>query len=183
MLRNVVETFGRTGSSSATASVAKSLESAARILKTPEHFDASDTMSWVTWRHSFLNWLSYADSRFLDNIMQVEKVVAFRFGRNSGLGRSRVGPSKEAICGVNQLSQGNSLAAFQVRFRGKKRVCIVEDPHGPLRTCNPSKSSSFESGHSVVPSVQTCSWENATRAHHGHGSFGATVRLIAFQTF
>ena len=73
VLQNVVENLG-TGSTSAAASVAKSLESAARILKTPEHFDASDTMSWVTWRHSFLNWLSYADSRFLDNIIQVEKL-------------------------------------------------------------------------------------------------------------
>ena len=60
--------------STATASVAKSLESAARILKPPEIFDSSDAMAWVTWRHSFLNWLSYTDSRFLDNILQVEKL-------------------------------------------------------------------------------------------------------------
>ena len=73
ILRGVTETLGPTGSS-ASASVAKSLESAARILKTPDVFEASDSMSWVTWRHSFLNWLSYADSRFLDSIRDIEKL-------------------------------------------------------------------------------------------------------------
>ena len=73
ILRGATETLGSAGSS-ASASVAKSLESAARILKTPDVFEASDSMSWVTWRHSFLNWLSYADSRFLDSIRDIEKL-------------------------------------------------------------------------------------------------------------
>ena len=55
--------------------MAKSLESASKILKTPELFDpSSDSMAWVTWRHSFLNWLSYADGRFLEAIQDNEKL-------------------------------------------------------------------------------------------------------------
>ena len=73
-LRGVAEVLGAS-SGSATASVAKSLESASKILKTPEQFDpSSDSMAWVTWRHSFLNWLSYADSRFLEAIQDIEKL-------------------------------------------------------------------------------------------------------------
>ena len=73
-LRGVAEVLGAS-SGSATASVAKSLESASKILKTPEQFDpSSDSMAWVTWRHSFLNWLSYADSRLLEAIQDIEKL-------------------------------------------------------------------------------------------------------------
>ena len=57
ILRGVTETLGSAGSS-ASASVAKSLESAARILKTPDVFEASDSMSWVTY-----SWIRFGTSR------------------------------------------------------------------------------------------------------------------------
>ena len=72
MLKEAVA--GASSASSSAAGVAKGLELAARILKNPEYFDASDAGSWISWRHSFLNWLTYAESTFLQSIQQVEKL-------------------------------------------------------------------------------------------------------------
>ena len=72
MLKEAVA--GASSASSSAAGVAKGLESAAKILKNPDYFDATDDGSWISWRHSFLNWLAYADSRFLQSIQQVEKL-------------------------------------------------------------------------------------------------------------
>ena len=76
-IQGMAGTIG-SGSSSSTAeasAVAKSLESAARILKTPDFFDATDSSAWVSWRHSFMNWLGYADSRFLESLRDIEKLA------------------------------------------------------------------------------------------------------------
>ena len=59
------------GSSS---SLARNLESAAKILKSPETFDSSDASTWIVWRHSFLNWLSYSNQQFLEGIRDIEKL-------------------------------------------------------------------------------------------------------------
>ena len=74
VLEGVSQAFS-SSAGSASASVAKSLESASKILKTPEPFDACDSLSWVSWRHSFLNWFSYADGRLLESIEQIEKLT------------------------------------------------------------------------------------------------------------
>ena len=76
-IQGMAGTMG-SGASSSTAeasAVTKSLESAARILKTPDFFDATDSSAWVTWRHSFMNWLGYADSRFLESLRDIEKLA------------------------------------------------------------------------------------------------------------
>ena len=80
-LSNLVQSIGASAGSAASSATAatsdaallnRNFESAAKILKSPEIFDASDGSSWQTWRHTFLNWLSYADSRFMDMIKGVE---------------------------------------------------------------------------------------------------------------
>ena len=71
IVRGITESLA--ASSSSSTSVAKGLESAARILKAPEQFDPTSKTTWNTWRHSFLNWLSYADGRFLASIQDIEK--------------------------------------------------------------------------------------------------------------
>lgn len=52
----------------------RKFESAAKILKSPECFDSGDSVNWLTWRHTFLNWISYADSRFVDLLKDVENL-------------------------------------------------------------------------------------------------------------
>ena len=76
-IQGMANTMGA-GSSSSTveaSAVAKSLESASRILKTPDFFDATDSSAWVSWRHSFMNWLGYADSPFLESLRDIEKLA------------------------------------------------------------------------------------------------------------
>ena len=71
IVRGITESLAASSSSS----TAKGLESAARILKSPEQFDPTSETTWNTWRHSFLNWLSYADGRFLASLQDIEKLT------------------------------------------------------------------------------------------------------------
>ena len=71
IVRGITESL----SASSSSTTAKGLESAARILKSPEQFDPTSETTWNMWRHSFLNWLSYADGRFLASIQDIEKLT------------------------------------------------------------------------------------------------------------
>ena len=61
-------------SSSTSSNLARNLESAAKILKAPEIFDSTDSAMWINWHHSFLNWLSYSDNRFVNFIRDIDNL-------------------------------------------------------------------------------------------------------------
>lgn len=61
-------------SSTSPGSAARSLESASRVLKAPDLFDSGSPGDFSTWRHSFLNWLGFADRKMVEMINDVEKL-------------------------------------------------------------------------------------------------------------
>lgn len=76
MAENTATAIARLGEGgSSSSSLARNLESAAKILKPPEVFDSSDASVWINWRHSFLNWLAYSNQDFIEGIKECEKLA------------------------------------------------------------------------------------------------------------
>ena len=68
---SVVTRLEQTSASSGSG-ISRNIETASKILRNPEVFDGADPNTWQAWRHGFINWLTYADSRFVDALSQVE---------------------------------------------------------------------------------------------------------------
>ena len=45
---------------------------ASKVLKAPDSLDGDDPLKYVSWRETFVNWLSYGDHRFTDLLRDVE---------------------------------------------------------------------------------------------------------------
>lgn len=53
---------------------ARNLESASRVLKSPDVFDSGNPGDYATWRRTFMNWLSFADQQMVGLIREVEQL-------------------------------------------------------------------------------------------------------------
>lgn len=45
---------------------------ASKVLRSPESLEGDDPLRYVSWRETFMNWLTYGDPRFTDLIRDVE---------------------------------------------------------------------------------------------------------------
>ena len=57
----------------AMSSTGRGLDTVSKVLKAPEAY-SGDT-SWVTWRHSFLNWMGYGETEIVNSIATVERMA------------------------------------------------------------------------------------------------------------
>lgn len=153
-MQGMAGTIG-TGSSSSTAeasaAVAKSLESAAKILKTPDFFDVSDSSAWVTWRHSFMNWLGYADSRFLDSLRDIEKLAP---SEEVETVESRLGLGSQVVCHPRELLAGVSFTVEQIRCRRPQWVFVVEESIGHYSPATRQRALALSQAISSFPSYK-----------------------------
>ena len=50
------------------------LQAASRILKSPDTFDVTDIMGFMSWKQQFSSWLSFVDGRLTEKLERVEKL-------------------------------------------------------------------------------------------------------------
>ena len=56
------------------AKITRRLESASKSLKNPDTWDGLDFASFTNWKHSFFNWICFADHRLGDQLMMIEQL-------------------------------------------------------------------------------------------------------------
>ena len=54
--------------------ITRRLESASKSLKNPDTWDGIDFASFTNWKHNFINWICFADSRFGDHLQMIEQL-------------------------------------------------------------------------------------------------------------
>ena len=87
----------------------RNFESAAKILKSPECFDSGDSVNWLTWRHTFLDWISCANSRFVDLLKDVENLGPENPIEMSGQTSANVEMSKKLYVVLTSYLRGPAL--------------------------------------------------------------------------
>ena len=150
IVRGITESLAASSSSS----TAKGLESAARILKSPEQFDPTSETAWNTWRHSFLNWLSYADGRFLASIQDIDKLTPSDAVETADWSDQDWDLARKLYSILTSyLYTWLCIASFPVRSCGQEWVRVVEEAGGLLCSSNPPESIVPEPGDFVLSSV------------------------------
>ena len=61
-------------STSQESDITRRLESASKSLKNPDTWDGIDFASVTNWKHNFINWICFADSRFGDHLQMIEQL-------------------------------------------------------------------------------------------------------------
>ena len=74
-----VQTLARLEQSSSSSThqesdITRRLESASKSLKNPDTWDGIDFASFTNWKHNFINWICFADSRFGDHLQMIEQL-------------------------------------------------------------------------------------------------------------
>ena len=69
-----LEHSSSSSSSSQEPDITRRLESASTSLKNPDTWDGLDFASFTTWKHNFINWICFADSRFGEQLSMIEQL-------------------------------------------------------------------------------------------------------------
>ena len=123
-----------TSSASTAGTLGRNLETASKILKNPDVFDGTDPNMWHSWRHGFMNWLTYADSRFADMLNSVEKLKSGEILDRTGWTSADADANTKLYSILTSYLKGNPLQLSRViaeRKDGVQLWQLLRDQYAP----------------------------------------------------